>query len=296
MQTSRDGHVAFIRKGNQGSREWWAGRAVGPAQLSNQAVGMQFAHLAAPGQPSRCVDGRPVWIRRLMMAQWTSCFSHPYWHAAGISLLDCPVSALSCWVYAAQVSPPEVAQSRQPSASQCLGFAKTKRANFLIGGLALLLHHGAGICAGISAQPCPKRENPAAGKHAVWWRARRGSEGRSRRHGNQVRSPRMDRYWLIKSGPVEAYQGSTIAEVWGMVAWGARPGPAHWKSWPVRLRPAELHVVRDYHARLSECLLLTFFQAACRRTVTVTEQNLVTTHSSEESIASFRWCLRPALS
>jgi hypothetical protein len=76
-------------------------------------------------------------------------------------------------------------------------------------------------------------ENPAAGHRAVWWRARRGSERRSVKTWEPSVVAGSGLALAGQEWFEEAYQGRTIAEVWGLVDWGARPGTETAKRWPV---------------------------------------------------------------
>jgi hypothetical protein len=63
--------------------------------------------------------------------------------------------------------------------------------------------------------PIPIRsddENPADGK----WRAWRGSERRTSKTRAADEVPTVRRYWSSKEWFTEAYQGTTIEQVWGI--------------------------------------------------------------------------------
>lgn len=213
--------------------------AVGPAASSNQAVGMQFAHLAAPGQqwqPSRRAGGGPAWNRRMMMGTMDKLRFPPILARCGRCAASLSrVCSLMLGICSPRSARDPGAQWPQTSRGPSVGYAKTNRTNFLIGALRLLLHQGAGICAGIAAQPCQMRvktlqlpSEPCGG--VLGGAARVGRvktwEPRAVAGSGQALA---DQEWFE-----EAYQGSTIADVWRLVGWGARPGTAAAERWPMR--------------------------------------------------------------
>jgi hypothetical protein len=99
----------------------------------------------------------------------------PHWHAASISLA-CPVSASSCWLYAALVRLRVQAQWQRGQRATPFRLCKHEQANFMIGASTRPSINGAALPLGTSRTPGAMMKNLQT---ANGWRAWRGGQRRS---------------------------------------------------------------------------------------------------------------------